>query len=304
MKRHLRGLLSYLETELDRLATANPNPGRTDTFRRLNRTEYQNAVRDLLALDVDVTALLPRDDASFGFDNVSSVSLSPMLMERYLGAAQKVSRLAVGSPLPAPGSHVVVLPADLTQEDHFDGLAFGTRGGTAVHHTFPLDGEYEIRLRLSRNRNENVEGLTEPHDVEITLDGEQLAVFTVVPNRNRLDAYYSDEDVDKGLEVRVSVAAGPHVVGATFIKKSSALIETERQPYNAHFNMDRHPRTQPADPLGLHRRAVRGRYGREHTKPRPHLRLSADSGDAGRPRRMRQDHHLEARAPRVSSTRH
>ena len=240
------GILSYLETELDRLVTANPNPGRTDTFRRLNRTEYQNAVRDLLALDVDVTALLPRDDASFGFDNVSSVSLSPMLMERYLGAAQKVSRLAVGRPLPAPGSHVVVLPADLTQEDHFDGLPFGTRGGTAVHHTFPLDGEYEIRLRLSRNRNENVEGLTEPHDVEITLDGEQLGLFTVVPNRNRLDAYYSDEDVDKGLEVRVSVAAGPHVVGATFIKKSSALIETERQPYNAHFNMDRHPRTQPA----------------------------------------------------------
>ena len=102
---------------------ANPDPGRTDTFRRLNRTEYQNAVRDLLGLDVDVTALLPRDDASYGFDNVGAVSLSPTLLERYLSAARKVSRLAVGSPLPAPGSRVVVLPADLTQEDHFRGPA-------------------------------------------------------------------------------------------------------------------------------------------------------------------------------------
>ena len=239
-------LVAYLEAELDRHALENPDPGRTDTFRRLNRTEYQNAVRDLLALDVDVTALLPRDDASYGFDNVGAVNLSPALLERYLSAARKVSRLAVGSPLPAPGSRVVVLPADLTQEDHFDGLPFGTRGGAAVDHNFPLDGEYEIQVRLSRNRNENVEGLTEPHELELTLDGERLRVFEIVPNRNELHGYYADEDVDKGLLVRLSVDAGPHVVGAAFLKKSSALIETERQPYDAHFNMDRHPRTQPA----------------------------------------------------------
>ncbi len=240
------GLVDYLEAELDRHALADPDPGRTDTFRRLNRTEYQNAVRDLLALDVDVTALLPRDDASYGFDNVGAVNLSPALLERYLSAARKVSRLAVGSPLPAPGSRVVVLPADLTQEDHFDGLPFGTRGGAAVDHNFPLDGEYEIQVRLSRNRNENVEGLTEQHELELTLDGERLRVFEIVPNRNELHGYYADEDVDKGLLVRLSVDAGPHVVGAAFLKKSSALIETERQPYDAHFNMDRHPRTQPA----------------------------------------------------------
>ena len=240
------GLVDYLEAELDRHALADPDPGRTDTFRRLNRTEYQNAIRDLLALDVDVTALLPRDDASYGFDNVGAVNLSPALLERYLSAARKVSRLAVGSPLPAPGSRVVVLPADLTQEDHFDGLPFGTRGGAAVDHNFPLDGEYEIQVRLSRNRNENVEGLTEPHELELTMDGERLRVFEIVPNRNELHGYYADEDVDKGLLVRLSVDAGPHVVGAAFLKKSSALIETERQPYDAHFNMDRHPRTQPA----------------------------------------------------------
>ena len=239
-------LVSYLERELDRHAGATPNPGRTDSLRRLTRTEYQNAVRDLFAVDIDVTDLLPKDDASFGFDNVSAVGLSPMLVERYLSAAQKVTRLAVGSPAPAPASRVVMLPPDLTQEDHFDGLPFGTRGGTLVPHTFPRDGEYEIQVRLVRNRNENVEGLSEPHEIEFTLDGARLGVFTVTPNRNRLDAYYADEDVDKHLQLRAQVTAGPHVVGAAFIRKNGALIETERQPYDAHFNMNRHPRQQPA----------------------------------------------------------
>ena len=243
-------VLAALETALDSAAAAHPDPGRTATFRRLNRTEYQNAVRDLLALDVDVTALLPRDDSAFGFDNVNAGGLSPTLMERYLAAARKVSRLAVGSGLPAPGSRVVVVPADRTQEDHVAGLPFGTRGGTAVEHTFPADGEYEIQVRLQRNRNENVEGLTEPHDVEITLDGERLALFTMEPSRNYVlqanAAYYADEGIDNHLNVRLAAPAGPHVVGATFIKKNSALIETTRQPYDAHFNMDRHPRQQPA----------------------------------------------------------
>ncbi len=239
-------MVSHLETELDRLAVEHLNPGRTDTFRRLTRTEYRNAIRDLLALDVDVTALLPRDDASFGFDNVGVVGLSPLLMERYLSAAQKISRLAVGPVGLGLDSHVVVLPVDLTQENHFDGLPFGTRGGAAVTYQFPLDGEYDIQVWLSRNRNENVEGLTEPHDIEITLNDERIGVFTITPNRNRFGDYYADEDVDKGLVVRVLVKAGPHKVGASFIKKNSALIETERQPYQAHFNMNRHPRVQPA----------------------------------------------------------
>ena len=239
-------LVSYLETSLDRSAAVHPNPGRTDTFRRLNRTEYQNAIRDLLALDVDVSALLPKDDVSHGFDNVGVGELSPTLLERYLAAAQKVSRLAVGSSAPSPASHVVVLPADLTQEDHVDGLPFGTRGGALVRHTFPLDGAYEIQIRLSRDRNENVEGLSEPSQLEITLDGNRLQLFTIKPNRNQSGAYYADEAVDKDLKVRVPVPAGPHELGVTFPRKTSALPETERQPYQAHFNMDRHPRIQPA----------------------------------------------------------
>ena len=239
-------LLSLLVPALDRVAAEQPNPGRVATFRRLNRTEYQNAVRDLLNLQVDVTALLPADDSSFGFDNITVETLPPTLLERYLSAAQKISRLAVGAPLPAPGSHVVVLPADRTQERHVEGLPLGTRGGTTVPYTFPLDGDYEIQVRLSRNRNENVEGLTEPHDLEISLDGERVGVFTVTPNRNQMGIYYADEDVDRGLQVRIPVTAGPHNVTATFLPKNSALVETTRQPYQAFFNMDRHPRVQPA----------------------------------------------------------
>ena len=239
-------LVSYLETELDAVSTTSPNPGRTDTFRRLNRTEYRNAIRDLLALDVDVASLLPRDDASFGFDNVGVVELSPTLMERYLGAAQKISRLAVGSMATVPGSRVVTMRPDITQEGHLAGLPFGTRGGTQVAHTFPLDGEYEIEVRLARNRNENVEGLREPHVLEMTLDGDRLELFTVVPDRNRLGSYYADEDVDKHLNVRIPITAGPHTFTTAFLQKNSALIESERQPYQAQFNQDRHPRQQPA----------------------------------------------------------
>jgi mono/diheme cytochrome c family protein len=239
-------LVTYLEKSLDQAAASNPNPGRTATFRRLNRSEYQNAIRDLLAIDVDVLPLLPKDDASYGFDNVGVAGLSPTLLERYLSAAQKISRLAVGTPVPNSAVSVVTVPVDLTQENHIEGLPLGTRGGALVRYSFPRDGEYEIQVRLMRNRNENVEGLSEPHEMELTLDAVRLRVFTVVPNRNASGGYYADEAVDRDLKIRIPVPAGPHAIGATFLQKTSALQETERQPYDAHFNMDRHPRIQPA----------------------------------------------------------
>ena len=239
-------LASSLEYALDAASAARPNPGRTDTFRRLSRVEYQNAIRDILGLDVDVASLLPKDDASHGFDNVANGELSPTLLERYLAAAQKVSRAVVGGQLSSPASHVVILPSDLTQEDHLEGLPFGTRGGTIVRHTFPLDGTYEIQMRLSRDRNENVEGLTEPQQVELTLDGQRVQVFGVKPNRNQMGIYYADEAVDKDLKIRIQVTAGPHEVGVVFPRRTFALEETERQPSLAHFNMDRHPRVQIA----------------------------------------------------------
>ena len=239
-------LVQYLETALDRVAAEHPNPGRRMTFRRLNASEYQNAVRDLLALDIDATSLLPKEDASHGFDSVNVGGLSPTLLERYLIAAQKVSRLAIGSPLASPGSFVVDLPVELTQEDHFDGMPLGTRGGTVVHYNFPLDGQYDIQVRLQRNRNENVEGLTEPTRMDLTIAGEAVASFTIAPNRNQDGIYYSDEDVDKHLHARVAVKAGPREVAVVFFRKTSALLQTDRQPYLARFNMNRHPRTTPA----------------------------------------------------------
>lgn len=250
-------LATSLADAIDRRAAVRPDPGRTDTLRRLNRTQYRNAIRDLLDLDVEVTELLPADESSFGFDNVSVGSLSPTLMERYLAAAQKVSRLAVGSPVRTPTSRVVLVPPDLTQEDHLEGLPLGTRGGTIVAHAFPRDGEYEIQVRLARNRNENVEGLTEPHEMEILLDGQRAQTFTITPNRNRLGQYYADEAVDRGLQVTLRVTAGPHDVAATFRRKNLALLETERQPYQAHFNADRHPRVQP----GVHSISIVGPFG-------------------------------------------
>lgn len=254
----MEGLVAFLEQNLDNQAVTAPNAGRSPALSRLNRTEYRNAVRDLLSLEIDMTGMLPLENASFGFDNVNVTDLSPTLMERYLTAAQKISRLAVGAPLPSPVSHVELLAADLTQEEHFDGLPFGTRGGTAFDYNFPLDGVYNIDVRLARDRNENVEGLTEAHELEITLDGERVGLFEVTPQRSERFAtfYYSDESAGAGLEVEIPVTAGAHKVGVTFLRKNGALLESTRQPYLAHFNRDRHPRTQPA----VHSVSIAGPY--------------------------------------------
>ncbi|MDZ4802898.1 MAG: DUF1592 domain-containing protein [Bryobacteraceae bacterium] len=236
-----KSLVSSLEGSIDQAAAARPNPGRTDTFRRLNRAEYHNAIRDLLALEVDVSALLPIDESSHGFDNVTVGDLSPTLLDRYLAAAQKIGRLSVGAPVKSPGGTTVSLPPDLTQEEHLEGLPLGTRGGLAMPHTFPLDADYEFVVRLQRDRNEHVEGLTANHQVEILLDGERIGLFTVKP-----PAGTDHSKADLGLTVRIPVKAGPHTVAATFPKQRSTLLEQERQPWHARFNMDRHPRTQPA----------------------------------------------------------
>ncbi len=237
-----RAVTTRLETALDRAAAAHPDPGRTDTFRRLNRTEYQNAIRDLLALDVDVTSLLPGDDLSYGFDNVTVGDLSPTLLERYLAAARKISRLALGTPPRSAGGDTFTLPPDLTQESHFEDLPIGTRGGTSLRYTFPVDGTYEIQIRLQRDRNEHVEGLRESTDVELLIDGARVRLFTVKPPPFGQDHHA----VDQGLAMRLPVTAGPHRLAATFPTKGTPLIESERQPWFASFNMDRHPRIQPA----------------------------------------------------------
>ena len=165
---------------------------------------------------------MPPDNASSGFDNIADLLfISPTAMESYLGAAEKISRLAIGSPTRSPGGDTVTLPPDLTQEQHFDDLPLGTRGGLAIHYTFPLDAEYEIRVRLQRDRNEHVEGLTEAHDIELMLDGERLKLFTVKPPpRNEGHA-----KVDAHLKARLTVTAGPHDLGVTFLKNPFDLPE-------------------------------------------------------------------------------
>src|SRR5262245_15910824 len=178
-------VVARLATPLDRAAAKNPAPGRTETFRRLNRTEYHNAIRDLLAVDIDATTLLPKDDLNQGFDNVGSANLSPTLLSRYIAAAEKISRLAVGNPRRTPGGDTFRVRPDLTQEGHVDGLPLGTRGGLLVPYTFPRDGEYEVQIRLTRDRNEVVEGLDEPHELELLVDRQQVKSFTVEPPKNK-----------------------------------------------------------------------------------------------------------------------
>lgn len=253
-----------LETSLDRAAAAHPNPGRTAAIRRLTRTEYRNAVRDLLALDVDVDALLPPDESSYGFDNVTVGDLSPTLLDRYMSAAEKISKVAVGRPSRSPGGETIRLAPDLTQEDHLEGLPIGTRGGAVIDYTFPMDGEYEIQVRLMRDRDEHVEGLTEPHDVELLLDKARVQVFTVKPPQREPEHATADQH----LRIRVPVTAGPHALGVAFIKKASTLIETARQPYQAHFNYYRHPRVQPA----IYSISIVGPYGAQSPGDTPSRR--------------------------------
>lgn len=232
----------YLVTRLDEPAAKRPRPGHVDTFRRLNRTEYQNAVRDLLATEIDATDLLPADESSRGFDHITVGDLPPAMLTRYVQAAQKIARLAVGLPLKHPDGKTYRIAADVTQEQHVPGLPLGTRGGGLFRHTFHQAGEYEIQVRLTRDRNDDVEGLHGTHPLEILLDGKRLAGFIVKPPESGNLADFDDSK----LRVRIKAPAGPHSLGVTFVRQGAPLEETKRQPLNVHFNLHRHPRLTPA----------------------------------------------------------
>jgi hypothetical protein len=162
---------SSLENAIDREASARPNPGHS-ALHRLNRSEYANAIRDLFALDVDTATLLPPDDESYGFDNIADVlKTSPSLLERYMAASWNISRLAVGDPAIGATSAIYRARADLSQNEHIEGLPLGTRGGITVKHNFPLDGEYTIKVRLWRVTADMIRGLEDQHQVEISVDG-------------------------------------------------------------------------------------------------------------------------------------
>ena len=217
---------AWLTSSLDRAAAEENNPGRF-VVHRLNRVEYANAIRDLLALEVDVADLLPSDGGDFGFDNIATaLTTSPLLLERYLTAAMRISSLAVGDAERLPGATTYIISLEVTQDEYVEGLPLGTRGGTVLRHIFPADAEYELAAQLNRtilNGYAGVEGQDEPLELIFTIDGEQVFSTTVGgPEDHELS---SDDTIAMALELddrlrgRVYVTAGPHDVGFTWVDK-------------------------------------------------------------------------------------
>ena len=244
-----RAVASWLETEIDTVALARPDPGRGETFHRLNRAEYHAAVRDLLAVDIDVAALLPADDTyEHGFDNNGDVlSISPDLVARYLSAARRISRLAVGIPPVGPAVATYrVHPALLQDDRQDDRLSFGSRGGIAIPHYFPVDGEYTIRIRLHRNFSDYILGFSAPQELDVRVDGALVTRFEVgdadaVGQMAPLSfagniagdpewEYYMNTG-DAHLEVRFPARAGRRTVGVSFVRRF-AEPEGVLQPRN------------------------------------------------------------------------
>ena len=241
--------VDWLETGLDRAAAADPNPG-TETAHRLNRTEYVNAVRDLLALEIDGRELLPADDLSYGFDNIADVlSLSPALLERYMLAAGKIAELAVGDPSIRPATAVYTTSPVLMQHARMSELQpFGSRGGFATRHYFPVDGEYEVRVTLERTHGDAIKGLQRRNTLEVRLDRARVARFEIGADGQReawnavfnLTPYERDADAD--LRFRMPVRAGLREVALSFLRRG-ALPEGVLEPVSAaetyHYAGDR-----------------------------------------------------------------
>src|SRR5262245_51200757 len=202
------GLRDFLEDEIDRAAAAKPSPG-SIVLHRLNRTEYANAIRDLLDLQIDVSALLPPDDSANGFDNIAgSLTISPTLLESYTTAAARVARMAVGY-WKSPTEATYLTPSDVSQNQRLDGMPFGTRGGIVAHHVFPADGEYKFSIQ-----NFGIGSFIPGEQLALVIDGERAHVW---PYRGVGLAVGMTADTDGTLEVTVPVRAGSRLVGATFV---------------------------------------------------------------------------------------
>ena len=259
------GFRTFLENELDRVASTQINPGRTQAFHRLNQTEYQTSVRDLLDLDIDVADLIPTDAPDqYGFDNNADVlALSPLSVERYVSAAHKIAELAVGATPRGASINTYEVPLNLIQDDRLsEELPFGSRGGAAIEHMFPVDGEYRITLNLQTNYVDFVRGYDQPHEVELSLDGQHLETFAFGGDAPGTPAPYSyagnirgNDDweefmmafAEEGFEIQVNVKAGPRVIGATFPRE---MWENEgiQQPrlFGYHLAVTELPDANPA----------------------------------------------------------
>jgi mono/diheme cytochrome c family protein len=230
-----QNLVSWLENELDRAAAAAPNPGRP-LLHRLNRTEYVNAIRDLLALDIDGASFLPPDDSAYGFDNVSdALGLSPSLQERYLSAAIRIGALAVGDPHVSAAGETYRIRQDLSQDQHIEGMPLGTIGGTRVRHNFPVDGDYLLQANLYRTNLNIVRGLESAHEVEFTIDGYRVHSAKIGGPEDLAALFQAPTDtgdaVDGRLRVRVPVKAGPHFVTIAFVQEPQTARPERLQRY-------------------------------------------------------------------------
>ena len=230
-----KALVANLEGVLDRAAKASPNPGRP-LVHRLNRAEYANAIRDLLAVDLDVSAMLPPDDSSAGFDNNADVlGLSPVLLESYLTAAERISALAVGDPKTPPMGELFRVRQDESQDRHVDGLPIGTVGGLLIQTTLPLDGEYQFQVRLFRTNLGTMRGLEYPHQLEISVNGARVHLASFGGDKEIASSSdnptITGDDVDGRFTVRVPLKAGPAKIGVAFLEKTHALNTRRLQSY-------------------------------------------------------------------------
>jgi mono/diheme cytochrome c family protein len=230
-----RALVSWLETTLDRAAAAKPNPGRP-LAHRLNRAEYSNAIRDLLALEVDSASLLPPDDAAYGFDNIADVlGASPVLLERYLSAAGAIASLAVGDPETGPASQVFRIRQDASQDVHIEGLPIGTVGGLLAVVTLPLDGEYVLQTKLFRTNLGAMRGLEYSNQLEITVDSERVHLASFGGDADFKAALQNitaaADAVEARFAARIPLKARPHAIGAAFLGKSEAENSLRLQPF-------------------------------------------------------------------------
>jgi mono/diheme cytochrome c family protein len=240
------GFTSWLAASIDRAWEGRSNPGRY-VVHRLNRAEYANAVRDLLAVDLDVSDLLPTDGAEFGFDNIATaLKTSPLLLEGYVNAAQRVAAMAVGDPQVRPGTTEHSISREFSQNGYIEGLPLGTFGGTVVHHVFPADAEYKLSGRLVRGVQEGyagVEGNEVPYTFVITVDGQEVYSAPVGGPKDHemqaADLAAAQPVIDKRMTGRARVTAGPHDVGFTWKERPFQLQDvwepSKRQSQEIHM---------------------------------------------------------------------
>jgi len=260
-----RALVSALEGSLDRFAQATPQPGRP-LVHRLNRAEYANAVRDLLALEIDPAPLLPADDSSAGFDNIADVlGLSPVLLESYLSAAGRITALAIGDPKTPPMGEVYRVRQDASQSRHVEGLPLGTVGGFVIRRNIPLDGEYEFKVKLFRTNLGTMRGLEFPHQLEISVDGQRVHLASFGGDKDVTassdNPTTTGDEVDERFTVRVPLKAGPRDIAVTFLEKTHGYNSRRLQSYvrssadtidfSGHPHIDQFIMTGPFNPTGV-----------------------------------------------------